>query len=55
MKNTARILAGAILLLVVAVCPLPPLFAVSGVAWRGILGLCGCFLLVLGVYKKGTK
>lgn len=46
MKNTVLIAAGALLLLIAALVPLPPVAAVPGIAVRIILALLGCGLIV---------
>ena len=53
--NIALIVIGVIILLFVAITPLPTIFEIHGVAWRIIIGLLGCFALVLGVYKSVRK
>lgn len=55
MKNIVFIITGLILLIFVIICPFPAILAVPGVAWRLIIGLLGCFLLALGIYKASHK
>ncbi len=54
-KNIARIAAGLMLLFAAIICPFPTILAVSGIVWRIIIGLLGCFLLALGIYKIAGK
>ena len=51
----ARVIVGLILLLFAAVCPLPMMFAISGIAWRMIIGLLGCLLLTSDISKVAQK
>ena len=55
MKNIALIILGSLILILTAICPFPSLLAVSGVVWRIIIGLLGCCLLTLGIYKAVKK
>ena len=55
MKNVVLIIVGLIFLLFVAICPLPTILAIPGIAWRIIIGLLGCFLFILGIYKMACK
>ena len=55
MNNIVLIIVGLIFLVFVVIYPLPTMLAVSGIAWRIIIGLLGCFLLVLGIYKATCK
>jgi hypothetical protein len=50
-KNIVIIVIGFIVLIIAAICPLPMILGISGIAWRLIIGLLGCFSLVLGIYK----
>ncbi len=54
-KNIARIAVGLMLLFAAIICPFPTILAVSGIVWRIIIGLLGCFLLALGIYKIAGK
>jgi di/tricarboxylate transporter len=51
-KNVALMIVGIILFVFVLICPLPTMLAIPGAAWRIIVGLLGCFLAALGIYKK---
>jgi len=51
MKNIILLIIGVLLLVFVMISPLPAIFAIPGVAWRIMIGLLGCFLTVLGIYK----
>lgn len=55
MKNIALIVVGLIFLIVAVIFPFPTMLAISGVAWRIIIGLLGCFSLVLSIYKIAGK
>ncbi len=55
MKNIVLIIVGLIFLLFVVICPLPTMLAISGIVWRIIIGLFGCCLLALGIYKIVRK
>ena len=55
MKNYMLIVVGLIIVIIIAVCPLPMMFGISGLVWRIIIGLIGCFSFALGVYKKSKK
>lgn len=48
-KQRAELLFAAI------ICPFPTMLAVSGIVWRIIIGLLGCFLPALGIYKIAGK
>jgi di/tricarboxylate transporter len=51
-KNVALMIVGIVLFVFVLICPLPTMLAISGVAWRIIVGLLGCFLVALGIIKR---
>lgn len=55
MKNVVLIIVGLIFVLFVVICPLPAILAVPGITWRIIVGLLGCFLFILGIYKMVCK
>ena len=55
MKNKALMIAGIILLMFALVCPLPPLFGISGIAWRTAIGAFGCVSLALGVRQTAKR
>ncbi len=55
MKNISLMIVGLILLIFVAICPLPMMFSISGIAWRIIIGLLSCFSLAFGIYKTARK
>ena len=55
MKKLTLIMIGLILIIFVMICPFPTILAVPGAAWRMIIGLLGCFLLALGIYKAVHK
>lgn len=55
MKNIVLIIVGLIFLLFAMICPLPTMLAVSGIVWRIIIGLFGCCLLALGIYRIVRK
>ena len=48
-QGIAAISTGSIFLLSAAICPLPALLAVPGVAWRIILATSGALLLAWGI------
>lgn len=52
MKNIVLIIVGLTILLFVVICPYPTMLAISGVVWRIMIGLFGCFLLALGIFKS---
>lgn len=45
-------IVGLLLVLFAAVCPLPAIFSVSGMVWRGVLGVLGCLMLAFGIVRK---
>ena len=51
MKNKVCIVVGIIFLIFALICPLPPLFGISWMAWRIIIGAFGCVSLTLGIYQ----
>lgn len=51
MKNRVFIIVGIILLISALICPFPPLFGISWIAWRIIIGAFGCVSLALGIYQ----
>ena len=55
MKNIALTAAGLAALLLAAVCPLPPMLAVPGAAWRILLGLLGFSAATSGMYRAARK
>lgn len=55
MKNYMLIVVGLIIVIIIVVCPLPMMFGISGLVWRIIIGLIGCFSFALGVYKISKK
>ena len=50
-----HIVAGLILLIFVVITPFPALLSIPGMAWRTIIGLFGCDVLVSGIYKTVKK
>ncbi len=54
-KNMTRIAVGMMLLFVAIICPFPMILAIPGIMWRIIIGILGCFLLALGIYKIAGK
>lgn len=46
---------GGLLLLFAAVCPLPAILSVSGMVWRGLIGILGCVMLALGIVRRARK
>lgn len=55
MNHTISILVGLIFVIFAAIYPLPAMLAISGIAWRIIIGLLGCALFALGIYKTVCK
>ena len=55
MKKVALIIAGLILLLFTAICPLPTMLAVPGLVWRIMIGLLGCFMISAGIRSSKVK
>lgn len=55
MKKIGLIMVGFLFLIFGIICPLPAILGVSGIVWRIVLGLLGCFLLGLGIYKAVRK
>lgn len=49
MNGTVLIVIGAILLILAAICPFPPIFAIPGIICRIIIGLLGLFSLIAGI------
>ncbi len=55
MKNIAYLMVGLILFILAVIYPLPTIFAVSGIVWRILIGLLGCFSFTWGIYKTVRK
>lgn len=54
-KNILFIVVGLIVLMATVICPFPMMLGISGIVWRVIIGLLGCFSLILGIYKISKK
>ena len=55
MKRIMPIAVGLIILMIIAICPLPMMLGIPGMAWRAIIGIAGCISFALGVYKMHRK
>ena len=55
MKNKVCIIVGIILLIFALMCPFPPLFGISWMVWRIIMGAFGCISLALGAYRSAKQ
>ena len=54
-KNIILIVVGLIVLMVTVICPFSMMLGISGIVWRVIIGLLGCFSLILGIYRISSK
>lgn len=54
-RNIILIVVGLIVLMVTVICPFPMMLGISGIVWRVIIGLLGCFSLILGIYRISSK
>ena len=51
MKNNVFVIAGIFLIMFVLLCPLSPVLGVSGLLWRLVIGLLGCFFIGRSIRK----
>ena len=51
MKNKVCIIVGVLFLVFALICPLPPLFGISWMVWRTLIGVLGGVLVAFGVYQ----
>ena len=47
--NKLLIVLGLCIIVFDLLCPFPPVLGISGLTWRIIIGLVGCFMIVLCV------
>ncbi|WP_294514785.1 hypothetical protein [uncultured Intestinimonas sp.] len=55
MNKIVLSIVGLLLILFAAVCPLPTILSVSGMVWRGVIGVLGCAMFAFGIVRRAHQ